>query len=83
MVLGLRILEKLSKVVDVVTFLKLCQLVDGFQILNYSKKRTITSNVVKNYLKTNGLLAPVETDPKGESCLKAGNTPFSISARNG
>ena len=37
--------------------------VDKFLEMNYSKKRTNTSQVVKKYLKSNKLLDPVETDP--------------------
>ena len=59
--LGLKILEKLPKIVDAASFLKLCRLVDRFQEINYPKKRTITSNVVEDFLKTHDLLTPVET----------------------
>ncbi len=65
--LGLKILEELPKVVDATSFLKLCQMVDRFQYLNYSKKRTIKCEMVENYLKACGLFSPVETDPKGEN----------------
>ena len=36
-----------------------------FRSINYSKKRTITSEDVEWYLKSHGYLAPVETDPLG------------------
>jgi len=65
--LGLKILERLPKVSDAALFIGLCQLVDGFREINYSKKRTVTCAVVRDYLETNDLLTPVETDPKGES----------------
>ena len=61
--IGLSILEKLPKVVDGISFLNICQLVDRFQEINYSKKRTVTSRNVELYLKTHNLLTPVETDP--------------------
>ena len=52
--LGLEILEKLKdKSTD--NFLEICKLVDKFKQLNYSKKRTITHEVVKK------ILIPVET----------------------
>jgi hypothetical protein len=61
--LGLEILEKLPHVSDATELMTLCRLVDRFQSINYSKKRTVTSNVVEEYLRSHGYLAPVETDP--------------------
>ena len=45
-VLGLEILEKLNKIGSNQDFLEVCKLVDKFGILNYSKKRSITSEFV-------------------------------------
>lgn len=42
--------------------LKLSYEVDKFADLNYSKKRTNTSKVVKDFLTSTGLLYPVETE---------------------
>lgn len=50
--LGLQILDKLEKKEN---FLEICKLVDKFKELNYSKKRTITHEVVKQ------IFIPVET----------------------
>ena len=61
--LGLEILGKLPVAGDATEFVSLCRLVDRFQRLNYSKKRTITSEVVEAHLRSHGYLAPVETDP--------------------
>jgi hypothetical protein len=61
--LGLQILDELPRAVDAVKLLSLCQLVDRFRNINYSKKRVITSGVVEHFLKSRGYLAPVETDP--------------------
>lgn len=44
--LGIRILEELEKVEDTEDFLGVCRMVDEFKNLNYSKKRTVDSNVV-------------------------------------
>jgi len=44
--LGLQILEKLENKQSDEDFLEICKLVDKFKELNYSKKRTITSEVV-------------------------------------
>ncbi len=66
--LGNEILEKLQSVVDAEGFFRLCQLVDRFKTLNYSKKRKISSENVRAFLMQHDYLAPVETDPeKGES----------------
>ena len=61
--LGLEILDRLPVAGDATRLVALCQLVDRFQDLNYSKKRTVTSEMVEAYLKSRGYLAPVETDP--------------------
>ena len=61
--LGLQILDEIPRAVDAVRLMSLCQLVDRFRTLNYSKKRVNTSVVVEAFLKSNGYLAPVETDP--------------------
>ena len=66
--LGLKILDRLSQVNDADDFLKVCHLVDRFKGLNYSKKRTVTSENVRRSLERNNYLVPVETDSvKGES----------------
>lgn len=64
--LGLEILERLPLAEDATELVSLCRLVDRFQAINYSKKRTNTSAVVIDYLKSRGYLAPVETDPEKE-----------------
>jgi len=46
--------------------LDLSLLVDEFQKLNYSKKRTNTSSKVREFLMSKHLLNPVETDSKEE-----------------
>jgi hypothetical protein len=61
--LGLEILDRLPKVDDATEFISSCRLVDRFRDLNYSKKRTVTSESVEEHLKSHGYLAPVETDP--------------------
>ncbi len=60
---GLEILSKLPLAGDATRLMALCPLVDRFRELNYSKKRTITSEMVEAHLKSHGYLAPVETDP--------------------
>ncbi len=61
--LGLEILERLPLTGDAMSMIALCRQVDRFGSINYSKKRTITSEDVERYLKSHGYLAPVETDP--------------------
>jgi hypothetical protein len=48
--LGLEILKKLEKTNSKEEFLEICKFVDKFKDLNYSKKRTITYEVVKKSL---------------------------------
>ena len=61
--LGLQILDEIPRADDAVRLMSLCQLVDRFRTINYSKKRTNTSEIVEEFLKSHGYLAPVETDP--------------------
>ena len=61
--LGLEILQELPVGRDASRLLALACRVDRFQTLNYSKKRTITSSAVREFLQSHGYLAPVETDP--------------------
>ena len=56
--LGLEILEALPSATDPGQFLALCRRVDQFRDLNYSKKRTVTSDLVEHQLRTRGLLEP-------------------------
>ncbi len=51
--IGLMIIKRLNQVADVDYFYHLCQLVDRFRHLNYSKKRTISSEHVRKFLKRN------------------------------
>jgi LAGLIDADG endonuclease len=83
--LGLEILGKLPLAGDATEMIALCRLVDRFRDLNYSKKRTITSAVVEEHLKSHGYLAPVETDPIRRESLAAptAKTPVPSDARGG
>jgi hypothetical protein len=87
--LGLGILEQLPSMGDPVQLLALARLVDRFQEINYSKKRTITSSVVEAHLISHGYLAPVETDPlRRESSglvnpVAAAKTPVASAASRG
>ena len=83
--LGLQILAQLPQASEATAFLALCRLVDRFRDLNYSKKRTNTSAIVEQHLRSRGFLAPVETDPtRRESLvLPAANTPVSSAASRG
>ena len=58
----LQIISQVQKNQDPQTFIKLCEVVDTFEDLNDSKKRTITSKVVcSHFLSLNLLPVPVET----------------------
>ena len=61
--LSLAILEHFPLDGDPTKLILVSRLVDRFQSINYSKKRTLTSAVVAEHLRSRGLLAPVETDP--------------------
>jgi intein-encoded DNA endonuclease-like protein len=61
--LGVEILEKLSRINGARSFLEVCRLVDCFQELNYSKKRTVSSKEIEEFLKRHNYLTPVETSP--------------------
>lgn len=56
--LMLRILDQKAFVKTARDFLKLCELIDEFQTLNYSKRRQQTSAVVQQTLRREGLLTP-------------------------
>lgn len=64
--LSLKVLKEFPLDNDPAKLILVSRLVDRFQELNYSKKRTMTSLVVVEHLKSNGYLAPVETDPTME-----------------
>lgn len=64
--LGLNILEKLDQSKTAHDFLEACCMVDCFEELNYSKKRTIHADNVKDFLERHNYFTPVETDPKKE-----------------
>jgi LAGLIDADG endonuclease len=83
--LGLEILAGLPLSGDAAQMLALSRLVDKFQGINYSKKRTITSANVEQYLKSHGYLAPVETDPirRESSGMSTAKTPVAFVASEG
>lgn len=61
--LGIEILDMLDQVSGADDFLIVCQMVDRFKDLNYSKKRKITSDDVRSFLKRHSYFVPVETNP--------------------
>jgi len=69
--LALEIIGRISKKVrasnkekiDAKLLMELSSEVDKFALLNYSKRRTNTSEKVKEFLESHNLLNPVETDP--------------------
>ena len=68
--LGLEILSNFPLTGDAAKLISLCQLVDRFQDINYSKKPTITSAIVEVHLRSLGYLAPLETDPIRRESLR-------------
>jgi hypothetical protein len=83
--LGLEILSKLPLATDAKRLIALSRMVDRFRDLNYSKKRTVTSEVVEAHLESHGLHAPVETDPIWRESLgrTAAKTPVPSKASGG
>ena len=81
----MEILGKLPFAGDATELISLCRMVDRFQEINYSKKRTVTSAIVEVHLRSHGYLAPVETDPIRRESLgpTAANTPVSSVASRG
>ena len=75
--LSLEILEEFPLDNDPAKLILVSRLVDRFQKLNYSKKRTGTSFVVIEHLQSHGFHAPVETDPlrRESPDPTAANTP--------
>ncbi len=60
---GLALLRRLPPPKSPEGFLEICQAVDDFASLNFSKHRTVTSATVRTAFRSMGLLAPVTTDP--------------------
>jgi intein-encoded DNA endonuclease-like protein len=83
--LGLEILQELPLMGDAAQMVALAHLVDRFQDINYSKKRSITSSVVEAHLISRGYLAPVETDPlrRESPGMSAAKTPVAFAASEG
>jgi hypothetical protein len=61
-VLALEILDALEQEVDAQEFLAIAKKVDEIAALNYSKKKKHDANVIRSFLESMGLLAPVTTD---------------------
>ena len=53
--LGLEIISQIEKPQTTKEFIETCKLVDKFEKLNYSKKRTVTSKTVEEYFKNKSL----------------------------
>ena len=69
-ILAIEILEEMpgtGRKMNAKLLLKLARKVDRFSELNYSKRRTNTSENLISLLSSQKILDPVETDPKGES----------------
>ena len=83
--LALEILAMLPLPNDPTQILAAARLVDRFQGINYSKKRTVTSKDVEMLLRSRGYLAPVETDPfrRESPGLTAAKTPVAFVASEG
>ena len=64
---GLRLLDRLPPPKDRAGFLRVCESVDDFASLNFSKSRTVTSDTVRSAWRSMGVMIPVTTDPKGET----------------
>jgi hypothetical protein len=67
---GLKLLERLPPPRNPQGFLEVCEAVDRFASLNFSKSRTVTSETVRETFVSKGLLVPVTTDPPGSAQLR-------------
>jgi hypothetical protein len=74
--LGLEILENMPTAVEPQRFLALCRRVDLFGSLNYSKTRTITSDLVERHLRSCGLLKSTASEVKDLS-----RAPYALTGR--
>lgn len=73
---GLELLDRLPPPKDPQGFVEVCEAIDGFASLNFSKSRTNTATVVRSTLESMGLLVPVTTDPyDGSAQLTIFNDP--------
>ena len=66
---GLALLDRLPPPRDPQGFLEVCEAVDRFASLNFSKHRTNTAEAVRARFESMGLLVPVTTSPEGEAQL--------------
>ena len=66
---GIALLERLPPPKDRVGFLQICEAVDDFASLNFSKSRTVTADTVRSAWQGMGVAVPVTTDPKGETVV--------------
>ena len=64
---GLKLLDRLPPPRDPLGFLEVCEAVDRFASLNFSKHRTNTAATVSSHFESMGLLVPVTTSPRGEA----------------
>ena len=68
---GLALLDRLPPPRDRVGFLRVCEAVDDFASLNFSKSRTVTTATVRSAWRSMGVVVPVTTDPRwrdGDQC---------------
>ena len=61
---GLTLLDRLPPPRDHEGFLRVCEAVDDFASLNFSKSRTVTTDTVRSAWRSMGVVVPVTTDPK-------------------
>ena len=64
---GLRLLDRLPPPKDPQGFVEVCQEIDRFATLNFSKSRSVTAETVRSAFEEMGLLVPVTTDSKEEA----------------
>ena len=64
---GLKLLDRLPPPKDPNGFVDVCQEIDRFATLNFSKSRSITAQTVRSRFEEMGWLTPVTTDSKEEA----------------
>lgn len=60
---GLALLDRLPPPRNPIGFLEICEAVDDFASLNFSKSRTVTAETVRTAFRSMGFAVPVTTDP--------------------
>ena len=76
---GLTLLDRLPPPRTRSGFLQVCEAIDAFASLNFSKSRKVTSATVREAWESKGFGVPVTTDPLGETEVDSSFTELNLS----